>query len=59
MIGFEVFDVDGSSMVKVGRHNVGNTNNESELLALKQALEFVVEHGWKYRGKYILVQGDS
>ena len=38
---------------------MGESNNQAELLAVREALQFIVAQGWKHSGDYILVKGDS
>lgn len=43
--GFEVYDKDEIPLLAVGKHDLGLTNNQSELLALKAGIEMIVARG--------------
>lgn len=58
-IGVVLYSTGGEEILRFGKYDVGYTNNQSELLAVRYALDTVVEMGWKYAGDFIRVIVDS
>lgn len=51
--GFVIYAPGGEEVVRVGEYDVAYTNNQCELQAIQDALQFIVDHGWSYWGDYL------
>ena len=58
-IGMHFVDVDGRPLYTRGEHEMGYTSNHSEIWGLRRALETLLERGWRTKGDFIHMRGDS